>query len=368
MDWCMDWRTTLLQANQDRRASAAPKRAKDSMPWAAALKRCPDTEKGLPDTEKLVRNTKPNLVGYESGMIGIFALILLSVLAYGQVGSAPPAPAAASTAPAPAANLNNLENATRARGLLDQAIQALGGDAYLNAKNMGEEGRVYSLHHGESRGVGVQYRAFTRFPDQDRFELIGRGNVVVPLPLVGIIVVSHEKKNKNDIVVVHNGTKGYEITYKGTAPQDPVELAAYLRRHQHSLHTVLKKWTHDPNVALFYDGTAIVDGKSTDQVTLVNGQNDSVTVNLDAYSHLPVKNSFTWRDPDDKQKNVEEEVYDNYRLDEGVMTPHSLTRNFNGEMSHQRFINTAKYNLELADDLFNVTADYDPMAPPKKKK
>jgi hypothetical protein len=298
----------------------------------------------------------------------IALIVLLPTLALGQLGASPPAPAATSASPAPASNLNNLENATKARSLLDQAIQALGGETYLQAKNMGEEGRVYSLHHGESRGVGVQYRAFTRFPDQDRFELIGRGNVIVPLPLVGVIVVSREKKNKNDIVVVHNGNKGYEITFKGTAPQDPIELAAYLRRHKHSLHKVLKDWIHDPTVALFYDGTAIVDGKSTDQVTLVNGQNDSVTVNMDSYSHLPVKNSFSWRDPEDKQKNVEEEVYDNYRLDDGIMTAHSLTRNFNGELSHQRFINTAKYNLPLSDELFNVTVDYDPLAPPKRKK
>jgi hypothetical protein len=295
------------------------------------------------------------------------AIVLFSTLAYGQLGSAPPVPAAPSGPAAPAPNLNNLENATKARALLDQAIQALGGDAYLNAQNKGEEGRVYSLHHGESRGVGVQYRMFTRYPDQDRLELIGRGNVVVPLPLVGIIVVSHEKKNKNDIVVVHNGGKGYEITYKGTAPEDPVELAAYLRRHQHSLHTVLQKWIHDPKVALFYDGTAIIDGKGTDQVTLVNGQNDSVTVNMDTYSHLPVKTSFTWRDPDDKQKNVEDEVYDNYKLVQGINTPHSITRNFNGEMTHQRFINTSQYNLPLSETLFDATVDYDPMKPMKKK-
>jgi len=66
---------------------------------------------------------------------------------------------------------------------------------------------------------------------------------------------------------------------------------------------------------------------------------------MDQKYALAMKTSFTWRDPEDKQKNVEDEVYDNYRLVQGIMTPHSITRNFNGEMSHQRFINVAKYNL-----------------------
>jgi hypothetical protein len=295
-----------------------------------------------------------------------FAILLLCTLAAAQVGSAPPAQ---TTSPAPAAPANptDSENATKARGFLDQAITALGGQAYLTAQNRAEEGRWYSLYHGQSHGTGAQYRQFIRFPGQDRLEIIGRGNVFIPLPLFGsvdVIVVS--KKSKNDIVIIHNGDKGYETTNKGTSAQDKDDLTAYLRRRRHSLEQVLRTWIKDPTMQYFYDGMAIVDGKPTDQVTLLNKQNDAVTIYLDQNSHLPLKTSFTWRDPKDKQRNVEEEIFDNYRLVQGVMTPHSITRTFNGEMTHQRFINTAKYNLPLDDSIFQATVDYDPMAPPKK--
>src|SRR5215467_16020061 len=182
-----------------------------------------------------------------------FAILLfLSALASAQVGEAPPAPnVTPSTTTAPAAPLNpsDVESAKKARALLDQATQALGGQAYLTAQNRGEEGRFYSLHHGESRGLGTQYRQYNKFPDEDRVEILGRGNVLVPLPLVGIIVVSHDKKNAKDIVVIHNGDKGYEITYKGTAAQDKEDLAAYLRRRKHSLDVVLRNWIKDPKMA-----------------------------------------------------------------------------------------------------------------------
>lgn len=287
----------------------------------------------------------------------LLTILLLSVLAAAQ---APP--------PKPAANLNDSDNARKARAMLDQAIQALGGQAYLTTQNRAEEGRWYSLHHGGSRGPGVQYRQFNRFPDQDRLELFGRSNVLIPLPLFGsvdVIVVS--KKGKNDFVVIHNGDKGYEISNKGTSAQDKDDLKAYLRRRQHSLEQVLRKWINDPTMQYFYDGLVIVDGKPTDQVTLLNNRNDSVSVYLDQYTHLPLKTSHSWRDPEDKQKNVEEEIYDNYRLVQGIMTPHSITRTFNGELTHQRFINTANYNLPLPDSMFEATVSYDPMQPPKKR-
>lgn len=282
----------------------------------------------------------------------LFAILLLSSLA-----------AAQAAAPAPTANLNDLDNAHKARAVLDQTIKALGGQAYLTYENKSEAGRYYPLYHGRTNSTGIPYNYYIKYPDKDRFEVIHLRNIFLLYWQVGNVQI----KDKSDIVLIHNGLKGYETTYKGTAAQDPLDLAAYLRRRQHSLDGVFRRWINDPTVALFYDGLAIVDGKATDQVTLLNSRNDSVTVFLDQNTHLPLKTSFTWRDPEDKQKNTEEEVYDNYRLVQGIMTPHSITRNFNGEMSHQRFINVAKYNLPLPETMFEASVDYDPKQPLKKR-
>jgi hypothetical protein len=120
-------------------------------------------------------------------------------------------------------------------------------------------------------------------------------------------------------------------------------------------------------VAGFYEGVTNIDAKLADQVSLLNSQNDSVTVYLDQTTHLPLKTSYTWRDPTDKQRNEEEEIYDNYKPVQGVMTALSITRKFNGDMSQQRFIHTARYNLDLPDALFAATVTYDPAQAAKKK-
>jgi hypothetical protein len=279
-------------------------------------------------------------------------ILLLSTLGWAQAA-----------APKPPANLNDSDNAHKARALLDQAIQALGGQAYLSYQNRAEQGRYYPLYHGRTNSVGIPYNYYLEYPDKDRFEVIHLQSYHFLIFDVGNVPL----KDKSDIVIIHNGLKGYETTYKGTAAQDPEDLANYLRRRQHSLEWVFRKWSTDPGVALFSDGVAVVDAKAADQVSLLNSQNDAVTVYLDQNTHLPIKTSFSWRDPTDKQKNIEEEIYDLYKPVDGIMTPHSITRNLNGEMSMQRFINTVRYNMQLPESTFEAKVNYDPKEGPKKR-
>jgi hypothetical protein len=288
-------------------------------------------------------------------------VLLLCALGGAQTAPAPASPANA--AAPPAVNMNDSDNARKARGALDTTIEALGGLLYLTYEDKCEEGRYYPLYHGRTDSTGIPYRYYVEYPDRDRFEVIHTKDVFLLFGDVGNIKV----KNKSDLVLIHNGDKGYEITYKGTAAQDKVDLENYLRRRQHSLEWVFRKWTRDPDVALFYDGLAVVNGKETEGVTLLNRQNDSVSVYLDQNSHYPVKISYAWRDPKDKQKNVEDEIYDSYKLVQGIWTAHSITRYFNGETSQQRFISVASYNLKLPDAMFQAAVTYDPTAPIKKR-
>ncbi len=290
-------------------------------------------------------------------MYRLVAILLLCAL--GAAQNAPtPAP------PQPAVNLNDSDNARKARAVLDRTIQALGGQAYLTYENKSETGRYYPLYHGRTESTGIPYNYYIEYPDKDRFEVLRLKDIhVIP----GQIDIGGVKSKKADLVLIHNGDKGYETTYKGTAAQEPLDLENYLRRRQHSLEWVFRKWIRDPNVAWFYDGQSVVDGKECEGVTLLNSQNDSVSVFLDLNSHYPVKISYSWRDPKDKQKNVEDEVYDNYKLVRGIWTAHSITRYFNEETSQQRFINTASYNLKLPDSMFEAAVTYDPKVPLKKR-
>jgi hypothetical protein len=238
------------------------------------------------------------------------------------------------------------ENAVKAKTLVNQAIQALGGQAYLDVKNMSQQGRTYSFHRGEATNAGVLFWRFMKFPDLERIELT----------------------KQRDISYVYNGDKGYELTFKGTAMLDQKTLDEYLRRREHSMEWVLRRWINEPGVALFYEGPAVAANKPADQVSIMNTKNDSVTLYLDSTTHLPLKKTFTWRDPTDNLRNTEEELFDAYRPTQGIMTPYSVTRFYNGEMSNQRFLNTVTYNDALNDSMFEAKTTYDPNSLPPRKK
>ena len=267
----------------------------------------------------------------------LFSLAFPALPAIAQQPSAPSAsPSQASADP----------GTQKAKQILDRMIQALGGQAWLDIKNVSQTGRTYTLFHGQSTGPGVLFWRFTEFPDKERIELT----------------------KQRDIAYVYYSDKGFEITFKGTAALDPKVLADYLRRRNHSLEWVLRKWLKEPGVAILYEGSAIAGDKPADQVSIINSDNDSVTLYIDNQTHLPIKKSFTWRDPLDRLRNTEDEIYDAYRPTEGFMTPYSLTRFYNGEMVNQRFLNTVNYNDELKPGMFDAKTTYDPTTLPPTKK
>ena len=245
---------------------------------------------------------------------------------------------------APAISLDQ-ENARQAKAVIDQGIQALGGQTYLTIRDREQQGRGYSFHHGRPNGGGAVFWSFSEFPDKERVELT----------------------KERDIAELYVGNKGYEITYKGPHPIEPKDLDDYLRRRRFSLDTVLRTWVNDPGVVLLFEGPAVAAQHPAAQVTLINLQNESVTLYFDADTHLPVKKSFSWRDPVDKQKNLEEEVYENYRQVSGVMAPYNLTRYFNGDMASQRFLNAVTINQGLDQAMFDPNSGYNPNKVPGKR-
>jgi len=263
--------------------------------------------------------------------------------------SGTPAPAssspAAASGPSPPASANSADdNARKARELVNQAIQALGGPIYLNIRDREQQGRGYAFHSGRPSGGGDVFWTFAEFPDKERIEYT----------------------KERDIARVFVGNKGYEITYKGARPVEPKDLEDYLRQRKFALDVILRTWLNDPGVILLYEGNSIAAQHPALRVNLINANNDSVTLDFDLDTHLPVRKAFEWRDPVDRQKNLEEEIYENYRQASGVMVPYNVTRYFNGDMSRQRFFFTVTINQGLDPAMFDPNSGYNPNKQVKK--
>ena len=228
--------------------------------------------------------------------------------------------------------------AKKAHALLDQMIQAMGGDAFLTYRDMSQQGRAATFYHGVPEGTSYPYWFFWKWPDMDRTEL----------------------SKQRDIVYIHNGDKGYEVTFKGTRAVDAKDLQEYNRGREHAVQTVLRRWLKEPGTLYFYDGVGIADQKQVDKVTVMNAKNEAVTFWIDSFSHLLVKKSYQWREEDTRFFNEEGEIYGNYHVVQGIQTPRSTVSLHNGDMTRQRFIDSTSYNTGLADSMFQTTVTYDP--------
>jgi len=232
----------------------------------------------------------------------------------------------------PAVDPSAEKNAAKARTVLDEMVKALGGDAWLNLKNVTRAGHLAAFHHGDPDPGTLLFYECHVWPDRDRFEY---------------------GKHK-DVYQFYEGRKGIEVTYRGAKPLPQEQVDDFLRRRDHSIELAVKVWLKDPKTILVYEGQRMAERHMADQVTLISPENESITIQTDVQTHLPLSRSFQWRDPLYKDKNTETEEYADYHDVNGLPTAYSITRMHNDETVRQMYIDKAHYNVDLPADFWDI--------------
>jgi hypothetical protein len=226
------------------------------------------------------------------------------------------------------------QNAQKARAALDAMVTAMGGPAWLNMKNEMFKGHVAAFFHGQPDLGTEDLWEFHAWPERDRVELT----------------------KHRDVVEFYLGREGWEVTYRGKKAIPEKDLNDFLRRRDHSIETAIKVWLKDPKTILVYEGQHMAERHLAEQVTLISAQNEAVTIQMDVQTHLPLKRSFEWRDPEFHDKNVDAEEYDDYHMIDGLPTAFSITRFRNDDMVRQYYLDHAEYNRQLPEDFWNPDA------------
>lgn len=227
------------------------------------------------------------------------------------------------------------------RKLLDKMVQALGGQAWLNRTDYFASGQTGTFYKDTANPYVTQFERYVRFnPFGERVIIISKQGVIIPT-------------TKRDVAVIWTTDKGYEVTYKGKKEMLEKDITEFFLYQKHSLDNVMTNWLKQPGVLITYEGTALMERKVADKVSILTASNDGVEIALDENTHLPIRLSFQWRDPTYHDFNTEVQEYDDYHLIEGIMTPLTLTRLHNGDMTQQVFLKDVRYNINFPPDLLD---------------
>ncbi|HKW76119.1 MAG TPA: hypothetical protein VJN64_11390 [Terriglobales bacterium] len=248
----------------------------------------------------------------------IFLSALLTLLSLGASAQQP----AASPQPQESEAQRNQQ---KARTWLDQMIQALGGQAYLTLQDSFTRARYGRFHNEVLVGGTISYR-YWKWPDEERNELT----------------------EQRDVVELYLSDKAYEVTFRGSRELDPQKdenLKEILTRRHFALDHILRQWINQPGTLLLDEGPTLAANKMTEKITVINSKDQAVSILISPDTHLPVQKTFIVRDPQTHDRDEEDEIYDNWRMVQGVNTPYSVVIQRNGQIARQTYLLDVSYNI-----------------------
>ena len=219
--------------------------------------------------------------------------------------------------------------------LFEDAIQAMGGDAYLNVTDMVSDGRYFLFNYeGASSGL-IKFKDYTKLPDKSRFEL---GN----------------RKKELDIEVFNLGkNEGWILEgQKDTRDATPEEMRNFKNAVKHSIESIFRYRYKDPDIKKFYLGQGEGSDVTLEMIKLVDPENDEVTVYIDRITKLPAKIEFRRVSAKGVRERVVNE-FSNWHNIQGINTPLRIDGMVNGRRSSQQFIINIEYNTSLPDTTFS---------------
>jgi len=149
-----------------------------------------------------------------------------------------------------------------------------------------------------------------------------------------------------------------ELTYKERKSFRRISRTITSVGFKHSIEKVVLVWLKDPQTIVVDGGTSMVQRRAADKVTVIDSTNDSVTLELDANTHLPLRRPLSWRNATYKDRDEDVEEYSDYHDVQGLPTPYTVTRYHNGDMVSQRFITKRQYNISPPATLFDLDQPY----------
>ena len=234
------------------------------------------------------------------------------------------------------------ENTAKAEEILNRAIEALGGSAYLNVKTVTGRGFFTTYHEGQSQ-IPARFVDYISYPDRERTEFISEGIRVI-------------QTNAGEIGWLYDGASKRLSDMKGAQIED------FKRSMRTSIENLLRGWWKKENATLSYIGRREAGvGRRNETLRLTYPNGFWIEYEFAAKEGLPAKVIYktTRKKPDtDEDQEVTEEDRLAKPITIGQITAPWVIDHFtNGLQTSRVGYESVEYNSPLADALFAKPAN-----------
>lgn len=235
----------------------------------------------------------------------------------------------------------------RGRKVVDEAIAALGGDAFLHVRDRIESGRAYSFYNSQMSGASPLAKIYTRY-------LTPPG-----APVPGKLEVEERQSfgidERYGFVLFTAAPEAWEVTFRGARPLPADQLARYKDTTLHNFFYILRERLKEPDVSFYFTGTDFIDSRPVNIVEVSCTENIPVTVYFDQLTKLPTRQMYKRRNEEYHDMDTEVTAYARYKdAGGGVQWPHDIRRDRNGDKIYELFSDSVEINKELRDEVFHL--------------
>jgi hypothetical protein len=225
----------------------------------------------------------------------------------------------------------------KSQQIIDKAVEAMGGQAYLNVSSTIGKGFFTSYAQGMSQ-IPAKFLDYIVYPDRERTEFTGGGIRTI-------------QTNVADKGWVFDGA------VKTINDQGQAQIDEFKRAMRTSLENLLRGWWKKEGGKIVYVGRREAGlAKRNETIRLTFPSGFWIEYEFGAKDYLPSKMIFkrTRKNPDsgDEEETTEEDRFFKFITMDGVNAPWVIDHFVNGVQSSRVNYESIQYNQKLTDSLF----------------
>ena len=233
-------------------------------------------------------------------------------------------------------------NDEKAEQIVQKAIQAMGGDAYLNVRTVIGRGFYTDYHDGVS-GVPLRFVDYIAYPDRERTEFSGNGNRTI------------QTNYQNDGWM-------FDAAGKSLKDQTAKQVEDFRTSMRTSMENLLRGWWRKEGATLSYVGRREASlGRRNETVRLTYPDGFWIEYEFAAVEGTPAKSIYKRQqknpDTDEMFETTEEDRFFKPVAVAGVSAPFVIDHFRNNVQTSRINYESIEFNKPLADSLFAKPAN-----------